>query len=124
MGAACGGTAGGNDQSALGGGTPSWCENIPAASRADIPSCANQENTPLSAAYVPAAACKTDSCYIHQGCSLPAQAGWSDTGSMGPGYYCSDGVYVDKSSEFDSCCAYPNCSVPLTFDGGRWVCNQ
>merc|ERR1719164_330679 len=63
-------------------------------------------------------------CWIHTGCQSPAEVGWSNQGSMGPGYYCTDGVFVDQHTSFDSCYAQPYCPSPLTFSEGAWKCME
>merc|ERR1711918_284588 len=43
-------------------------------------------------------------CYIHSGC-LTGKAGYSTdpNDSMGEGWYCTDGQYVDMNTKFDAC---------------------
>jgi len=62
-----------------------------------------------------------DGCFVHQGCD---DIGYSDTGSMGAGWYCTDGVYVDSNTAFDSCSIHPDCHVGAKWDGGKWTCND
>ncbi|CAE8585268.1 unnamed protein product [Polarella glacialis] len=61
-----------------------------------------------------------DPCWIHQGCS---SAGYSNEGSMGPGWYCSDGMYVDANTAFDSCAVHRSCRG-VGYEGGKWVCSD
>ena len=62
-----------------------------------------------------------DSCFVHQGCD---DIGYSDTGSMGAGWYCTDGMYVDSNTAFDSCSIHPDCHDGASWDGGKWTCKD
>jgi len=68
------------------------------------------------------AAAGNDPCWIHQACS--STPGYSDTGSMGRGWYCTDGVYVDGSTSYDPCSIHEACHVGVKFEGGVWMCND
>jgi len=61
-----------------------------------------------------------DPCWIHQGCA--DTPGYSDTGSMGPGWYCSDGVYVDANTAYDLCAIHSSCSCGVKYVA-TWICN-
>ena len=61
------------------------------------------------------AAAGNDPCWIHQACS--STPGYSDTGSMGRGWYCTDGVYVDGSTSYDPCSIHEACHVGVKFEG-------
>jgi len=69
-----------------------------------------------------AAASADDHCWIHQGCS--STPGYSNTGSMGPGWYCTDGMYVDVNTAYDSCSIHEGCTSGVKYDGGEWICND
>ena len=49
-----------------------------------------------------------DPCFIHSGCKKGV--GYSQKGSMGPGWYCTDGQEVNKQSNFDDCNIASGCS--------------
>mmetsp|Transcript_74024 Transcript_74024/g.165663 ORF Transcript_74024/g.165663 Transcript_74024/m.165663 type:complete len:215 (-) Transcript_74024:264-908(-) len=67
------------------------------------------------------AAVDYDPCWIHQGCS--STPGYSETGSMGFGWYCSDGVYVDHThTVYDLCRIHTGCNCGVSYVG-IWVCN-
>merc|ERR1712190_178266 len=63
-----------------------------------------------------------DPCHIHKGCD--STPGYSQTGSMGPGWYCSDGMYVDGSTKYDQCRIHSNCQSGAKWDGSMWVCSD
>jgi len=63
----------------------------------------------------------TDPCWIHQNCQSPP--GYSDAGSMGYGWYCTDGVYVDPFTAYDPCAIHPDCHCGVGFVDGTWLCN-
>jgi len=64
----------------------------------------------------------SDRCWIHTGCSTGA--GYSHTGSMGPGWYCTDDVYCDASTRYDACAIHTNCHSGVKFEAGRWTCSD
>jgi len=68
------------------------------------------------------AAQSDDPCFIHEGCD--SSPGYSDSGSMGPGWYCSDGMYVDGNTKLDGCHIHSNCQSGAKWDGSRWVCSD
>ena len=49
-----------------------------------------------------------DACYIHSGCTKGV--GYSQKGSLGQGWYCTDGQEVNKQSNFDNCNINTGCS--------------
>merc|ERR1711972_1075905 len=63
-----------------------------------------------------------DPCFIHEGChSTPV---YSSTGSMGPGWYCSDGVLVGASTKYEKCHIHSDCQDGAKLEGGKWVCGD
>lgn len=63
-----------------------------------------------------------DPCFIHAGCGTGA--GYSDSGSMGPGWYCTDDKYVDSNTKYDACAIHPGCSSGAKFQAGTWTCSD
>merc|ERR1719447_8382 len=67
-----------------------------------------------------------DPCFIHSDCH--SEPGFSETGSMGRGWYCSDGVFVDGKTDYDACWIHSACHVGVKFvqaaGQGAWVCND
>jgi len=49
-----------------------------------------------------------DACYIHTGCTTGV--GYSDSGSMGKGWYCTDGEKVTTQTKLDACNIMTACS--------------
>ncbi|WP_137024864.1 hypothetical protein [Synechococcus sp. UW179A] len=64
-----------------------------------------------------------DNAFIHTNCSA---AGWSkDGGTMGIGWYCDDGKYVDKNTEFDKAYIHPGCpAVEYNKTFQAWICKN
>merc|ERR1719454_540533 len=60
-------------------------------------------------------------CYIHSGC-LTGKAGYSTdpNDSMGEGWYCTDGQYVDMNTKFDACEIHSGCDSGAAY----WDSNQ
>merc|ERR1712190_592291 len=63
----------------------------------------------------------TDSCYIHKGCSDAGYSG-DNTASLGNGWYCLDGVYVDANTQFDRCLIHKQCSCGVVYRAFAWFC--
>jgi len=61
-----------------------------------------------------------DPCWIHKACD--STPGYSDIGSMGRGWYCSDGMPVDAGTQLDECHIHEDCQVGPKWDGGKWIC--
>jgi len=58
----------------------------------------------------------------HAGCATGA--GYSSVGSMGPGWYCTDNMYVDSNTRYDACAIHSGCPSGARFEAGRWTCND
>lgn len=69
-----------------------------------------------------AAAWGRDPCWIHTGCATGV--GYSSAGSMGPGWYCTDNMYVDSNTRRDACAIHSSCASGARFEAGRWTCND
>merc|ERR1712216_649325 len=62
-----------------------------------------------------------DSCYIHRGCVGGASYSFGTDkdgrpDSMGAGWYCNDGQYVDSSTQYDQCQIHKGCHSGVYYD--------
>merc|ERR1712216_550835 len=76
----------------------------------------------------PAAVVAGLGCYIHSGC-LTGKARYSTdpNDSMGKGWYCTDGQYVDKNTKFDACEIHTGCDSGAAYwDSNQsvWKCSE
>jgi len=65
-----------------------------------------------------------DPCYIHSGCDAGCE--WTEDGSAGQGWYCSDGVECSfDQGNCDNCQITPGCDAGPVWDDGSnmWVCS-
>merc|ERR1712094_86195 len=71
-----------------------------------------------------------DSCYIHRGCVGGASYSFGTDkdgrpDSMGAGWYCNDGQYVDGSTQYDQCQIHTNCQGVYYDESTQvWRCND
>merc|ERR1712094_75786 len=72
-----------------------------------------------------------DSCYIHRGCVGGASYSFGidkdgRPDSMGAGWYCNDGQYVDSSTQYDQCQIHKGCHSGVYYDETTqvWRCND
>ena len=53
----------------------------------------------------------TDACFIHSGCKKGV--GFSQMGTMGEGWYCTDGQLVSPQTQYDQCNIIPGCTSDI-----------
>jgi len=82
----------------------------------------NATSPPVAPEGVSLASAGDDPCWIHKGCA--STPGYSNVGSMGPGWYCTDGMFVDGSTSFDQCRIHAACHAGAKWDGGKWICSD